>query len=170
MNKRLTLMSLVLTGTLVTPLLNSTTAVVASAPSCRAGQLHLSMGRAQGAAGSTIYNLRFTNVGPTCTLFGVPSLQPVAGNPLHHVGPVSMNESRGEMAALHTLTKGQSAVSAVSFTETGNFPVARCHPASITGVLVTLGDAAVTFVAHRFVPQVQSVCTTVPSVGATLLS
>ena len=169
MNVRPIALSLTLAAALTTPLVASTTTAVAAAPSCHSGQLQLKMTRSQGTAGATIYSLQFTNTGATCTLFGVLSLQPVAGTPLHNVGPLSMNDSRGEMAVLHTLQKGQSVVSPISFTDTDNYPTSRCAPVAITGVRVTLGDDAVAFVAHRFVPQVERVCTKLPSVSAKLL-
>ena len=169
MKRRLIATSLTLTAALVTPLFASGTASASPAPSCRPGQLQLSSSRAQGTAGATIHSVRFTNTGGTCTLFGVPSLQPVAGTPRHNVGPPSMNDSRGEMAVLHTLARGASVFSAVSFADTGNYPSSRCAPAAIAGFDVTLGDGAVSFVANRFVPQVQRVCTKLPSVGAKLL-
>ncbi|MFI5035360.1 MAG: DUF4232 domain-containing protein [Acidimicrobiales bacterium] len=135
-------------------------------PSCKPAQMVVSRGAAQGTAGTIYYPIIFTNTGGTCTIFGVPHIQPVVG-PMHHaLGPAAGNASMGEMPALHRLARGQSVSVGYGVTESGNFSVASCHPKTANGILVSLTP----FVKSTFVKMTISVCTSRVSTHSRLLS
>ena len=146
-----------------------TESVVASADTaqnlCTAGQIHVSLGRFQGTAEATVVPLIFTNTGSTCTIYGVPAVQPVADAVrLRPVGPPAHNDSMAMYPALHQLRKGQSVSALLRFTETGNYSVGTCKPAAIGGLVVSLLN-----VSHHYVRFPQTVCTALPSVATRLI-
>ncbi len=116
-------------------------AAATGVPACRPSQVRITTGVSEGAAGTIYVPLVFTNRGATCTIWGVPSVQPVTLT--HHpVGPPARNDSIGLMPALHVVRHGQSVASALGVAETGNYPVARCHARRAWGVRVRLGSLA----------------------------
>ena len=108
-------------------------------PSCVASQLSVSVGRAQGTAGTTYYPIVFTNRGGTCAIWGVPAIQPVATG-RRALGPMARNTSMGMMPLRHVIKYGQSMSVAFGVVEAGNYPVASCAPRRAIGFQVALGS------------------------------
>jgi len=133
---------------------------------CTSSQIHVTVGRFQGAAGTNFAPLIFTNSGTTCTLSGVPAVQPIADAvALRPVGPAAVSDSKGMMPSLHTLRKGGSVSALIGFGDTLNYTPATCKPATIGGIEVSLGN-----VVNRVVRLSGSVCTRVPSVHTRLIT
>jgi hypothetical protein len=154
-------------GAVALPLMTRAATAGANTPkSCAPSQITVTRGTPNGAAGTIYYPIVFTNTGPTCTIFGAPAIQPVAGKARYRVGPPARNLSMGLMPAIHTLKSGRSVAADVGFGENSNYPVARCKPKRVSGVLVTLGS----FVSRRFVALGQSVCTLRSSVTTRLVT
>ncbi|HEY5265271.1 MAG TPA: DUF4232 domain-containing protein [Acidimicrobiales bacterium] len=153
----LAVLGLVVTGFVVggPALLSATPASAATAKACKPTHIKVSHGHSDGTAGTIYYPIVFTNTGATCTLFGIPELQPVTDSTKKTVGPISRNLSVGEMAAMHTLAKGQSVSDAFGVVETGNYTASTCVARKAQGVLVTLGS----FVISRYVVLPITVCT-----------
>jgi Protein of unknown function (DUF4232) len=136
---------------------------------CAASHLKVSVGRAQGTAGTFYYPVVFTNEGPTCAIFGVPVVQPVIGGSTHSTTPVGLaarNLSMGQMPALHVVTKGHSVSAAIGVVDTGNYSSSTCRPKTARAIVVNLG----TFVSHHYLPLTISVCTKISSVTTRLVS
>ncbi|HVA69697.1 MAG TPA: DUF4232 domain-containing protein [Acidimicrobiales bacterium] len=178
MNKvRSTVTSLALVGALLTGGLlgvgGLSAAATTRAKSCVSTQITVSRGAAQGTAGTNYYAIVFTNTGPhvnlrvtACTLFGVPTIQPVIGSSHRPLGPPARNESMGEMPALHTLAEGQSVSVAFGVVDTGNIAPSRCGARKGRGVVVTLG----TFVRPTYLNLPITVCTKRASTTTRLIS
>ncbi len=120
------------------------------APSCKPAQMKVSLGVAQGAAGTFYYPIVFTNEGATCTIFGVPSiragLRPVAKKPPTYVGLWARNLSMGYFPALHRVGHHQSVSVAFAVSDPYNYTASQCRPKGAAGVYVTLGSFARAFV------------------------
>jgi Protein of unknown function (DUF4232) len=68
--------------------------VASSLRTCTVGHLHLSMGRAEGAAGSLYRPIRFTNTGTTsCALRGYPGVS-VLDSAHRQIGPAATRSGR----------------------------------------------------------------------------
>lgn len=141
-------------------------ASASSPPSCTPGQMVLSVGPANGTAGTTYYPIVFTNTGGTCVIWGVPHIQPVAGANHHAVGPAAGNASMGEMPARHTLAKGQSVSVAYGVVDTGNYTPSTCVAKNASGVRVSLSP----FVKATYVKLSILTCTKRVSTKSRLLS
>lgn len=133
--------------------------------SCTPSAMSVSRGTSQGAAGTIYTPLVFTNHGAACAIWGVPSVQPVAGAAHRPVGPAAHNQSMGEMPMRHVLATGRSVSAAFGVVETSNFTPSRCVARHANGVLVSLGG----FVRRTFVPMSISVCTTRASTTTRLI-
>jgi hypothetical protein len=151
----------------------STAVATTSAKSCVSTQITVSRGATQGTAGTTYYALVFTNTGPhvklnttSCTLFGVPTIQPVIGAAHRALGPLAKNESMGEMPALHTLAVGASVSVAFGVVDTGNLTASTCGARRARGVVVSLGS----FVRPTYLSLPITVCTKVASTTTRLVS
>jgi hypothetical protein len=138
-----------------TTLVSTSVASAATAKSCVASQIKVTRGSSQGTAGTSYTAIVFTNTGATCTIFGVPAIQPVTGAAHNKVGPPARNESVGAMAAIHTLAKNQSVSDAFGYVDTGNFTPSSCVARKVSGVLVTLAS----FVPSTYVKLPITVCT-----------
>jgi len=136
-------------------LLSATPVSGSTIKSCAPAQIKVSHGPSDGTAGTIYIPIVFTNTGATCTIFGVPAIQPVTGSTHHFVGPIAHNESMGEMPALHTLAKGHSVSDAFGVVATGNFTPSTCVARRAQGVLVSMGS----FVTSRYVALAMTVCT-----------
>jgi hypothetical protein len=107
----------------------------ASPNDCKSAELRLSLGRAEGAAGTVYRALRFTNVGTrTCTIQGFPGVSYVAGADGHQVGPAAFRD--GAKGPAINLNPGSTANSPVGFTQVGNFDPNVCRPTPIRGLRV----------------------------------
>jgi Protein of unknown function (DUF4232) len=161
---RLTATLLMVTGLALASPASAANPSLASSPQCKSSQIAVSLGRSNGAAGTIYYSIDFVNRGATCRIWGVPAIQPATKG---H-GPVGLparNQSMGKMAAMHTLRRGDAVNVPFGVTETGNYPVSRCHPRYADGILVSIPG----FVTTRYVALRISVCTSLSSTSTQLL-
>ncbi len=131
---------------------------------CTPAQMRVTLGPANGAAGTIYYPIVFTNVGGTCAIWGVPTVQPVAAR-RHRVGPPALSMSRGMMPARHVLTHGRAVSDPFGAAETGNYPASLCGARRASGVVVTLAP----FVRSTYVRLPISVCTRQASTRTALI-
>lgn len=146
----------------------STVAGAASVKNCTPAHLKVSVGAAQGTAGTSYYPIIFTNTGPTCALWGVPAVQPVVGGSSHSrvkVGPLARNLSMGEMPVRQILKSGHSVSDAFGVSESGNYTKSACRAKNAGAIVVSLGN----FVNRAYVPLTISVCTKLASTTTKLV-
>ena len=147
----------------------STVSWAAPVKNCAPSHLKVSVGTAQGTAGTIYHPIIVTNIGAAaCALWGVPGVQPVVGGATHsrvHVGPPARNLSMGEMPARQTLKPTHSLSDAFGVTESGNYTKSKCLPKNAGAIIVTLGN----FVGHAYVPLKISVCTQRTSITTKLM-
>jgi hypothetical protein len=147
--------------------LEATPAAASTAPACVSSHILISHGKSLGAAGTTFVPIVFTNRGAACTIWGVPTINPVtSASPHQKVGPASRNTSMGEMAALHTLQRGQSVSTAFGVADTGNYVATSCHAVRASGVTVTMG----TFFRESYIALPITVCTKFSTTTTRLVS
>ena len=104
-----------------------------NASDCAAGELSVSLGAEQGAAGSALLPIVFTNIGNrTCTLDGYPGVSYVSSPGGAQVGQAAVR-SESEPEAV-TLTPGASAQSLVKATVAQNYSTEACQPAPVSGI------------------------------------
>lgn len=132
---------------------------------CSPSNVTVRLGAWQGTAGTFYVPVIFTVKAGTCTLYGVPAIQPLGGTNHHPVGPVAQNASIGQMPVLHTVSAGHSVSASIGFGDTGNYPAARCHAAGVNGIAVTLPSLGAT----KYVALSSSVCTALSSVSTRLI-
>ena len=93
---------------------------------CSTSALKVSLGQANGSAGTTYYPLQFTNTSKTtCTLRGYPGVSAVTGSGQQIGNPASRIQSSFATVALAPGTR-QSAF--LGIVETGNFSPSVCAP------------------------------------------
>ena len=119
----------------------------AAAPArCTSAQLAVTLGAAEGAAGSVYRPLVFTNRGTrVCELRGFPGVSYVAGDDGHQVGPAAvMVGDRGPQVRIEP---GRSAAAALQLVNVGAFDAAACRPTPVRGLRVyPPGETAALFV------------------------
>jgi Protein of unknown function (DUF4232) len=118
----------------------------ASLPRCTTGELVVSLGEGDGAAGSVYRPLIFTNTGSrTCELRGFPGVSYVAGDDGHQVGPAAaMSGERGDQVPIPT---GGTALAQLQLVNVQNYDPADCAPVPVRGLRVyPPGDTASLFV------------------------
>jgi hypothetical protein len=132
---------------------------------CTAPALRITVGRANGAAGTIYYPIVFTNVGAkACQLSGVPSVQPatgaLAGVAHVAVGPLSSvsNRSASGYGNPVRLSRGDKASAALGVTETGNYTPSQCVAASFQSLDVSLQGSG-----NWWVPLKATTCTLLAS-------
>lgn len=127
-----------------TPALAST----AAAPACTTGNLDVwlnTMGN--GAAGSSYYNLNFTNLSAhSCTLYGYPGVSGVtqagiqlgssAGRDAEHAPSVITLTSAKTARGFNNDTPRSSATVVLQITVAENFPTSMCAPVTAAGLRV----------------------------------
>lgn len=102
---------------------------------CESSDLELSLGRGDGAAGTVWRPLRFTNVSDSpCVIQGFPGVSYVAGEDGHQVGAAAYRD--GKKGAPVTLSEGETAFSAVGFTQVANYDPDDCEPTKVRGLRV----------------------------------
>jgi hypothetical protein len=146
-----------------------TVASATAVKNCVDSHLKVSVGMADGAAGTFYYPIVFTNEGSTCAIFGVPAIQPVIGGVSRSttpVGPAARNVSMGQMPALHVVTKGHSVSVAIGVGDTLNYPTSACRPKTAHAIVINLGS----FVSRHYLPLTISVCTKLSSVTTRLVT
>ncbi len=127
---------------------------------CATGQLALSLGPPNGAAGTSYYPLRLRNTARVaCALSGIPvvhALGNVGGAP---VGPAARRLSLSDYATTIALAPGATVATALGVGDVGNYPASSCAPTSARALSVSLpGVHLVTRVTLR-------VCTLVASLS-----
>jgi hypothetical protein len=125
---------------------STTTTTSRNVPWCTNTHIRVTVGRANGAAGTIYHPIIFSNRSSiTCVISGVASLQPGnMGKDFVAVGPAATSDSMGMMGVLITLTPSQSASDDMGVIETGNFTLSTCRPANANAVLVRLGSISAT--------------------------
>ncbi|QKT10870.1 DUF4232 domain-containing protein [Rhodococcus sp. W8901] len=103
---------------------------------CAVSELQLTLGQAQGAAGSTELPLIFTNVGGRdCVLDGFPGVSYVQGGADGaQVGSAATRS--GESSGAVTLTPNATATAAVRAVNVENYPADTCSPTDVAGLRV----------------------------------
>lgn len=102
---------------------------------CTSGNLEVTLGQEEGAAGTVYRPLQFTNVGDVpCVLQGFPEVAYVAGDDGHQVGKSA--EHNGEEGPALTLQPGEVAHSNVGFTQVLNYDESMCGPTEVRGLRV----------------------------------
>ncbi len=101
---------------------------------CLTRNLKVSLGPANGAAGTTFYPLKFVNTGTTsCTLTGYPGVSAVTGGGKQIGSPASRNNTKFQTV---TLAPGKSRSATVGIVDTGNFSATSCAPVTAAGLKI----------------------------------
>ncbi|WP_043514203.1 MULTISPECIES: DUF4232 domain-containing protein [unclassified Actinoplanes] len=103
---------------------------------CHTGDLKLSVGAGEGAAGTAYEPLVFTNASHrTCTLYGYPGVSWVTGENGTQVNdPLKRGEQRKRVTV--TLKPGQAANAVLQSTNVGFFDKDKCKPVDVRGIRV----------------------------------
>jgi hypothetical protein len=107
---------------------------------CKTGNLKLSLGPSDGAAGHVFQALRFTNVSKvSCVIVGFPGVSYVTGDSGTQVGAPAARD--GAKGAQITLKPGQVASAVISMTDIGVFDTATCKPTTTRGLRIYPPDS-----------------------------
>jgi len=102
---------------------------------CAASALKVSLGAANGTAGTVFYPLTFVNTGKLgCTLRGYPGVSAVTSSGKQIGSPASPIASSVKTV---TLLAGKAQSALVGIVETGNFSPSQCAPVTAAGLKVT---------------------------------
>jgi hypothetical protein len=97
-------------------------------PQCATAALRVSVGGANGAAGSIYYPLEFTNIsGGRCVMYGYPGVSFVSAPGGRELGGAAVRNSTFSPAQV-TLAPGAVAHASVQVEVAQNYPVAVCKP------------------------------------------
>lgn len=97
--------------------------------------LEVSLGKAEGTAGTTYRALVFTNTADDhCKIEGIPRVLLVAGQDRHPVGAEATPV--GSAGPAVTLKPGTAATASVGFVNVGNFDPEACQPTDVLGLRV----------------------------------
>ena len=106
----------------------STSGGSAGLAGCATGDLKVSTGNPEGAAGSTYLSIRFTNTSSaSCTLYGYPGVSLAAGSPTAQVGAAADRQVTAP-ASVVTLGPGQTGSALLRIVQALNYPTATCSP------------------------------------------
>jgi len=124
------------TTTTKTPAATTSTSTSTSTSSCRTGSLAVTLGQAEGTAGSMYEPLRFTNKGAgACTLYGYPGVSFVTAGSGDQVGtPASRNPQHPARTVI--LASGASADAVVQVVDHGNYGADQCKATAVSGFRV----------------------------------
>jgi hypothetical protein len=113
---------------------------------CTTSVLRAALADTEGAAGSVVGDLVFTNTGPRpCELRGFPGVSYVTGDAGTQVGPAA--EMVGERGPQVVLAPGGTAAAPVQLVQVANFDAAVCRPEPVRGLRVyPPGDTTSLFV------------------------
>lgn len=101
---------------------------------CATSALKVSLGPANGTAGTTFYPLNFVNKSnTTCTLRGYPGVSAVTSSGKQIGNPASRVQSKFGTVALAPGTQQSASIGIV---ETGNFSESQCRPVTAAGLKV----------------------------------
>jgi hypothetical protein len=104
---------------------------------CKAGDISLSLGRGDAAAGTSYRPLVMTNTsGAKCTIQGFPGISYVTGADGHQVGKDAYRD--GTKGAPIVLNKGESAAADIGFVNVHNYDPSTCQPTEVKGLRVYL--------------------------------
>lgn len=114
---------------------------------CATKQLDISLANEQGAAGSRLADITFTNIsGTPCTLLGFPGVSAVTNNDGTQLGAAAERESDQETTTI-TLAPGHSARAGLKMTNVGVLDPASCQPQAADGLRVyPPGETASAFI------------------------
>jgi hypothetical protein len=125
----------------------------ASTSRCRTGDLKLSVGEGDGAAGTTYAPLIFKNVSDhTCTLSGFPGVSWVTGNDGHQVNVPFARADAAQSTA--TLAAGAVGHATLATHDVSFYDAAQCKPVSVRGLRVYPPDESKSI----FVPLAAKAC------------
>lgn len=95
---------------------------------CATSDLNVTLGPANGAAGSTFQTIVFTNTsGATCTLYGYPGVSLVSAPPYRQIGLAAQRASTTPVTQI-TLATGATASAVLRVVDALNFGAATCGP------------------------------------------
>ena len=101
---------------------------------CATSALKVSLGPANGTAGTTFYPLAFLNRGNTsCTLRGYPGVSAVTSSGKQIGNPASRIQSNFGTV---TLAPGKQQTASIGIVDTGNFSQGSCKPVTAAGLKV----------------------------------
>ena len=102
---------------------------------CTTSELNISTGTQQGAAGSVLIDLNFTNAGSTdCTLHGFPGVSFVGMDNGTQIGAPAVRE--GDAFPAVTLGPGENTIAAVKISRAENYDSDACSLQPVDGLLV----------------------------------
>lgn len=105
-----------------------------TAAPCTTDDSTVELGTAEGAAGSSVVPLIFTNTGSAdCTLEGFPTVEFVGDGDGTQIGASATEDTATSPVALVTLAPGESAESVLTITTA---PVGDCEPVDVDGFRV----------------------------------
>ena len=120
---------------------------------CHTADLSLSIGGGDGAAGSTITNLVFTNrSGRRCTIYGYPGVSWVSGDSGTQINDPFARD--GNILKAITLAPGGQAHSSLATHDVGLYSASACKPVQVRGLRVYPPDEK----AAVFVSAPQTAC------------
>jgi Protein of unknown function (DUF4232) len=109
--------------------------VAAIVRACRADQIAVGLGAAEGAAGTTYFALVFTNRGTTsCSLRGYPGVSSVIAPAGRQIGAAARRSPAHVTTVV--LRPGGAASAAYGQAQALNYPRARCRPLTARGLRV----------------------------------
>jgi len=104
---------------------------------CKAGDISLSLGRGDAAAGTSYRPLVMTDTSAAkCTIQGFPGVSYFAGADRHQVGKAAYRD--GAKGAPVVLNKGESAAADIGFVNVQNYDPSTCQPTPVDGLRVHL--------------------------------
>jgi Protein of unknown function (DUF4232) len=103
---------------------------------CQSSDLKVTLGSGNGAAGSVIYEILFTNVSSvTCTLYGFPGVSFTGETYAVQVGPAA-TRNHAIQPTLVTLAPGAVGSAEISVVNAQNYPAGQCGLTTASGILV----------------------------------
>jgi len=133
------------TGTVTATSTGSASASPSSAPAattpagpgpCQSSELKVTLGQSNAAAGTTFYEILFTNdSSTTCTLYGFPGVSFTGETYAVQVGPAA-TRNHSVQPSLVTLAPGAVASAEISVVDAQNYPPGPCGLTTASGILV----------------------------------
>jgi hypothetical protein len=111
---------------------NTNAATAGGPPGCATRDLKVTVGVAQGAAGSVYQVIEFTNIGTaSCSLYGSPGVALAGGSPVTQIGTAA-SRSPQTAPSLVSLAPGNVANTLLRITQAQNYPTSKCNPMAST--------------------------------------
>ena len=103
---------------------------------CQSSELKVTLGQGNAAAGTTFYEILFTNdSSTTCTLYGFPGVSFTGETYAVQVGPAA-TRNHSVQPSLVTLAQGAVASAEISVVDAQNYPPGPCGLTTASGILV----------------------------------